>query len=309
MYQISALFMNSIEIRNLQKTYNTNVVALKNISLDIKKGDFFALLGQNGAGKTTTIGILTGLVTKTKGEVFVNGISIDKNFQSVKKYIGVVPQEFNFFIFAKVIDIVLDQAGYYGISREESMSYAEYLLKKLQLWDKRNQEARTLSGGMKRRLMIARGLIHKPDILLLDEPSAGVDIELRRSMWDFLKELHQQGLTIVLTTHYLEEVEQLCNNLAIIANGEIVKTGNVKEIIAEYKQETFILHMLPLTEEIQTSLGEYSNITQISSSEIHIKLNPHTTLMECIDEIPNIKPYITSIKPKENALEEIFLTA
>lgn len=226
--------MSAISIKHLSKTYHTGVHALKNINLTVEAGDFFALLGPNGAGKTTIIGILTSLVTKNTGEVLINNISIDTDFSLAKTAIGVVPQEFNFSIFEKVEDIIVDQAGFFGIPRKEAMLRAEELMKALDLWEKRHQASKNLSGGMKRRLMIARALIHKPSILLLDEPTAGVDIELRQSMWSYLREMNTQGTTIILTTHYLEEVDQLCRNVAIVKKGEIVHQGSVKELQEKY---------------------------------------------------------------------------
>lgn len=231
----------AIEIHNVKKTYakrgksTMETTALKGVSLSIASGDFFALLGPNGAGKTTLIGILTGLVAKSEGEVKVNGLSIDENPDEAKTYIGVVPQEMNFSIFEKVIDIVLDQAGYYGIPRKDARPVTEQLLKDLGLWEKRNEPSQNLSGGMKRRLMIARALVHQPKILLLDEPTAGVDVELRRGMWEFLRKMNEAGTTIVLTTHYLEEAEQLSRNVAIINKGEIVVHEPTKQLLDRHE--------------------------------------------------------------------------
>ncbi len=242
----------AIEITNLRKTYRKSgegageTEALRGVSLTVKQGDFFSLLGPNGAGKTTIIGILTGLVVKTSGEVKVNGVSIDENLSLAKTYIGVVPQEFNFSIFEKVMDIIVDQAGYYGIPRDEAIKRAEELLKDLGIWEKRNDKSQALSGGMKRRLMIARALIHKPSILLLDEPTAGVDVELRRGMWKFLRELNDSGTTIVLTTHYLEEAEQLSRHVAIISKGNIVADEPMKDLLSRHgdkKLEDIFLEM------------------------------------------------------------------
>lgn len=218
---------DAISIKNLYKVYEGGTVALKKVSLSVAAGDFFALLGPNGAGKTTIISILAGLTNKTSGEASVFGASIDTETEKAKTYIGLVPQEFNFNIFEKVIDIVVTQAGYYGIPRSIALKDAEPILIELGLWEKRNEAARTLSGGMKRRLMIARALIHHPKLLILDEPTAGVDVELRRSMWDFLRTMNANGTTIVLTTHYLEEAEQLCRNVAIINRGEIIVNESV----------------------------------------------------------------------------------
>ncbi|TSC69334.1 MAG: antibiotic transport system ATP-binding protein [Parcubacteria group bacterium Gr01-1014_56] len=223
-----------ISIKDLRKVYKTGTAALKGVTLSIEKGDFFALLGPNGAGKTTLIGILAGLVVKTGGEVSVFGSSIDKDPVTTKSHIGLVPQEFNFNIFEKVIDIVVDQAGFYGIPRKEALARAENILKDLGLWEKRNEPSQQLSGGMKRRLMIARALIHHPRLLLLDEPTAGVDVEMRHGMWDFLRKMNQGGMTIVLTTHYLEEAEKLSRTVAMINKGEIVLNEPMAGLLARH---------------------------------------------------------------------------
>ena len=224
----------AVSAHNLQKTYKGGVVALKGVDLSIAEGDFFALLGPNGAGKTTIIGVLTGLVMKSGGAVTVFDASLDTHPELAKSYIGVVPQEFNFNIFEKVIDIVVNQAGYYGIPRRQALVDAEVVLKELGLWEKKGEMAQKLSGGMKRRLMIARALIHKPRLLILDEPTAGVDVELRRSMWQFLRDLNQKGTTIILTTHYLEEAEALCRNIAIINKGEILANETMDSLIKRH---------------------------------------------------------------------------
>ena len=222
---------NALQTQDLRKTYANGVEALKGVNLTVEKGDFFALLGPNGAGKTTLIGIVTSLVNKSSGEAIIFDASIDRDPSLAKTYIGVVPQEFNFNIFEKVIDIVLTQAGYYGMSRKEALPRAEQLLKDLGLWEKRNTPSQQLSGGMKRRLMIARGLIHNPKLLILDEPTAGVDVEMRLGMWDFLRKLNKEGTTIILTTHYLEEAEELCRNIAIINHGQIVVNKSMEELL------------------------------------------------------------------------------
>lgn len=251
----------ALEVKNVSKTYKkssrkaTETVALKGVSLTIPSGEFFALLGPNGAGKTTLIGILTGLVAKTGGEATVNGHSLDTDPDTAKTFIGVVPQEMNFSIFEKVEDIVLTQAGYYGIPRAEARPYSEELLKELGLWDKRHEKSQNLSGGMKRRLMIARALIHKPKILILDEPTAGVDVELRRGMWDFLKRINGAGTTILLTTHYLEEAEQLSRHVAIINKGEIVVDEPTKGLLERNKGKNL--------EQIFLELIEESNVSQL----------------------------------------------
>lgn len=231
----------AIEIQGLTKTYAASgktgkeTKALKGVSLTVESGEFFALLGPNGAGKTSLISILTGLVEKTSGTVKVNGISMDEDPDTIKSFIGLVPQEFNFSIFEKVIDIVLDQAGYYGITREKALPVAEQILKDLGLWEKRNEKSQALSGGMKRRLMIARGLIHQPKIILLDEPTAGVDVELRRGMWEYLRRINGEGTTIILTTHYLEEAEQLSRHIAIINHGKVVIDEPTKGLLAKHE--------------------------------------------------------------------------
>lgn len=229
--------MKAIEVKDLRKTYAGGTEALKGVSLSVEEGDFFALLGPNGAGKSTTIGILTSLINKSSGEAKVFGASIDTNKDLAKTYIGLVPQEFNFNIFEKVIDIIVTQAGYYGIPRGEALVRAEEILKALGLWDKKDQPSQGLSGGMKRRLMIARGLIHKPKLLILDEPTAGVDVEMRRGMWDFLRTLNQDGTTIILTTHYLEEAEALCRNIAIINKGEIKVNESMQALLARHGEK------------------------------------------------------------------------
>ncbi len=236
--------MHAIEIKDIVKTYKSGTKALKGVSLTVDKGDFFALLGANGAGKTTLISILTGLVNKSSGTIKVFGHDIDKDFSAAKNCLGVVPQEFNFNMFEKVEDIVVNQAGYFGVDYPIAKKDAEHILKKVGLWEKRNTMARTLSGGMKRRLMIARGLIHHPKVLILDEPTAGVDVELRIGMWDYLREINRQGTTIILTTHYLEEVEQMCRHAAIIKKGELVRLDTVANLTKDQKLEKTFLEII-----------------------------------------------------------------
>ncbi len=226
--------MSALVIKNLKKTYDTGKHALKGVDLTVEQGDVFALLGPNGAGKSTLINCTVGLVKKTSGSIEVMGTSIDDDHVTTKSNIGIVPQEFNFNIFEKVMDIVVTQAGYYGVPRKIAKERAEDILKKLDLWDKRNAVSRTLSGGMKRRLMIARALVHQPKLLILDEPTAGVDVELRHGMWSFLRELNASGTTIIMTTHYLKEAEELCNKVAMIRDGEIVLNGNMKDVLSKY---------------------------------------------------------------------------
>ena len=236
--------MYALEIEQLRKTYAGGFEALKGISLQVKKGDFYALLGPNGAGKSTTIGVISSLVNKTSGKVNVFGFDIDKDLELAKQNLGLVPQEFNFNQFETVEQIVLQQAGYYGVSKSLAKERAKKYLSKLDLWEKRSERARNLSGGMKRRLMIARALMHEPQLLILDEPTAGVDIELRRSMWEFLQEINEkQGITIILTTHYLEEAEMLCRNIGIINRGELIENTTMKSLLNKLSVETFILDL------------------------------------------------------------------
>ena len=236
--------MEALTIKNLRKIYEGNLVALKGINLNVEEGDFFALLGPNGAGKTTTIGIISSLVTKTSGEVKVLGIDIDEEHSLAKKQIGVVGQEINFNQFEKVGQIIRNQAGYHGLSFRQSKENAEYFMKRLDIWDRRNDKARTLSGGLKRRIMVAKALVNRPKLLILDEPTAGVDIELRRSLWDFLVETNKElGTTIILTTHYLEEAERLCRNIAIIDKGDIIENSGMQELLARLEKETFTMDL------------------------------------------------------------------
>lgn len=301
----------AVEITGLKKRYQTgkgtSMEALKGVSLTIPKGEFFALLGPNGAGKTTLISILSGLGLKTEGEVKVAGISIDKDPDRAKTFIGLVPQEFNFDIFAKVIDIILDQAGFYGIPRAEALPYAEKILKDLGLWDKRNQPSQALSGGMKRRLMIARALIHKPQILLLDEPTAGVDVELRRQMWDFLRELNASGTTIVLTTHYLEEAEQLCRRVAIINKGEIIEEGSVKQLLSKLHFVTLMLDTVePLTDAVMQLLrGE--PFTREDDHVLKLTLKPGQTMNDAFRKLSSVGILVNNVRTTGSMLEEVFM--
>jgi len=296
----------ALSIRNLTKVYNNKLEALKGISLDVMPGDFFAVLGPNGAGKSTTIGIISSLVRKTAGDVEIFGVNIDTDFSQAKKFLGVVPQEFNFSMFEKVEDIVLQQAGYYGLSRDYAKTQAEKYLKKLNLWDKRDTPARMLSGGMKRRLMIARALIHEPKLLILDEPTAGVDIELRRSMWDFLREINEAGTTIILTTHYLEEAESLCRNVAIIDKGLLVKNTSVKNLLQELHKEVFIFdaaEKLPLGFAID---GFDINIIDQHCFELQIQKGQ--TLNSVFTMLSEKSISIVSMRNKANRLEEMFIS-
>lgn len=297
--------MFALSIIDLQKKYKSGFDALKGVSLDVREGDFFGLLGPNGAGKTTTIGIITSLVTKTAGKISVFGVDIDEDFPAAKRLIGVVPQEFNFSIFEKVQDIVTQQAGYYGIGRREAMVRSEKYLRKLGLWEKRNAVARELSGGMKRRLMIARGLVHEPKLLILDEPTAGVDVEMRRGMWDFLEELHSQGRTIILTTHYLEEAEQLCNQIAIIAKGKIVENTSKRELLRKLDKESFlfdtknpVIKILPL---------ENTEFSIVDETTIEVTKNKSQSMNHIFEHLDRQNIVIGSMRNKANRLEELFM--
>lgn len=299
--------MNAIEIKNLTQIFSGDKKALDNVSFSIEEGSFFALLGPNGAGKTTTINILTGLVMKTGGDVLVFGKSISENHTYIKSLIGVVPQEFNFGIFEKIIDILITQAGYYGVKRKDALIRAEEVLKKLSLWEKRNDQARTLSGGMKRRLMIARALMHDPKILILDEPTAGVDVELRRDMWVFLEELNKKGVTILLTTHYLEEAEQLCKNMAVIQLGKVVAHGPIKELISKQKIQTFIIDTQNQISQNHKDLLKDFLAKQVDDNTFEIVITEDKNLQSFFALCSELKLLITSIRPKANRLEEFFM--
>jgi ABC-2 type transport system ATP-binding protein len=296
----------ALSIRNLRKVYNEKFEALKGISLDVMPGDFFAVLGPNGAGKSTTIGIISSLVRKTTGTVEVFGKNIDTDFSAAKKYLGVVPQEFNFSMFEKVEDIVLQQAGYYGMTRRQALTQTEKYLKQLSLWDKRDTPARMLSGGMKRRLMIARALVHEPQLLILDEPTAGVDIELRRSMWDFLREINAAGTTIILTTHYLEEAESLCRNVAIIDQGVIVKNTSVKSLLQQLNKEVFIF-------DVQGDLTglpviEGHNVVRVDEHSFEVDVEKGQSLNAIFEQLTAQQFRVVSMRNKANRLEELFVS-
>ncbi|GGY68075.1 ABC transporter ATP-binding protein [Cellvibrio zantedeschiae] len=296
----------ALSIRNLTKVYNNKFEALKGISLDVMPGDFFAVLGPNGAGKSTTIGIISSLVRKTAGDVEIFGVNIDTDFSQAKKYLGVVPQEFNFNLFEKVEDIVLQQAGYYGLPRDYAKSQTEKYLKKLNLWDKRSTPARMLSGGMKRRLMIARALVHEPRLLILDEPTAGVDIELRRSMWDFLREINEAGTTIILTTHYLEEAESLCRNVAIIDKGLLVKNTSVKNLLQGLNKEVFIFDAAADLPE-QFSISGF-DVQKIDNHSFEVEVEKGQSLNQVFSALSEQKISIISMRNKANRLEEMFVS-
>lgn len=295
----------AIEITNLKKTYANKFEALKGISFSVEKGDFIALLGPNGAGKSTTIGVICSLVNKSEGEVKVFGHSIDSELEQAKRCIGLVPQEFNFSQFETCQQIVVNQAGYYGVPRSKAIQRAEVVLKQLDLWEKRNDQARMLSGGMKRRLMIARALMHEPKILILDEPTAGVDIEIRRTMWTFLEELNRQGTTIVLTTHYLEEAEQLCRNIAIINHGLIVENTSMKDLISRLDIETFVLDVDKVPDELPQI--DKVNIRKRDETCLEIDLPKEKALNQVFDWLSQHGIRVISMRNKANRLEELFV--
>ena len=297
--------INALTIENLSKTYPNGVEALKGIDLQVEAGDFFALLGPNGAGKSTAIGIICSLVNKTSGSAKVFGYDIDAQRDSAKSCIGLVPQEFNFNQFEPVIEIVINQAGYYGIPRKEARERAEFYVQKLGLWGKRRDIARELSGGMKRRLMIARALVHEPKLLILDEPTAGVDIEIRRSMWEFMQETNAQGTTIILTTHYLEEAENLCKNIAIINNGLMVEHTAMSTLLMRLHAETFLLN---LQEPLQTlpTIDGYK-LMLIDHDTISVEISRNQTINHLFNQLDKHDIHVLSLRNKTNRLEEVFM--
>lgn len=294
----------ALELLQLTKTYPGGVKALTGIDLQVEVGDFYALLGPNGAGKSTTIGIISSLVNKTSGEVRVFGYDLDKDVVNVKRQLGLVPQEFNFNPFETVLQIVLNQAGYYGVPRSLALSRAEMYLSQLALWNKRNEPARDLSGGMKRRLMIARALMHQPKLLILDEPTAGVDIELRRSMWGFLKTLNAQGTTIILTTHYLEEAEMLCRNIGIIQYGELIENTSMKKLLNQLESETFIFDLAPKSP--IPALDGYK-FRLVDTSTLEVDVFRDQGLNGLFSQFSEQGIQITSMRNKVNRLEELFV--
>lgn len=296
--------MKALDIKGLRKTYVGGTQALKGVDLQVEAGDFFALLGPNGAGKSTTIGIISSLVNKSEGDVTIFGHSLDKELEAAKACIGLVPQEFNFNQFETLLQIVTNQAGFYGVPRSIALQRAEKYLKQLELWEKRDQPARNLSGGMKRRLMIARALMHEPKMLILDEPTAGVDIEIRRAMWGFLKEINESGITIILTTHYLEEAEMLCRNIAIIDKGIIVENTSIKALLSTLNVETFILDLPGCTGDPKLQGFEY-RIMDNHTLEVDVpKENSLNNLFQQLND-KNIE--IMSMRNKANRLEELFV--
>ncbi len=296
----------ALQIKGLSKTYSNGVRAIKKIDLQVQEGDFFALLGPNGAGKSTLIGILTGLVIKTSGTVKICGFDLDESPAAAKASLGVVPQEFNFNIFESVLNTVTYQAGYYGIPRKIALQRAEKYLKQLGLWDKRHQPGRNLSGGMKRRLMLARALVNEPRILILDEPTAGLDIELRYSLWTFLRNLNQQGTTIILTTHYLEEAEQLCRRVGIIHMGELLLEGSIDEVLRKLERQNFILDLShPAPSKLPTIKG--GTLKRLDDTHVELEVHAETTLTEIFQELAFYNIQVISLRNKTNRLEELFL--
>jgi len=297
----------AISIKNLRKTYDNGFEALKGISLEVEQGDFFALLGPNGAGKSTTIGVISTLVNRSAGEVEVFGRNVDTHVYETKLDLGVVPQEVNFNLFERVEDIVITQAGYYGLPRTLAKERSDKYLRQLGLWDKRRDRSRSLSGGMKRRLMIARALVHEPRLLILDEPTAGVDIELRRSMWDFLIELNGQGTTIILTTHYLEEAEQLCRNIAIIDNGAIVENTSMKSLLAEIDSQVFVLDVLKADlPKAGLCLRDFDART-LDDQSIEVTVRRGGSINAVFAQLENAGVVVTSMRNKTNRLEQLFI--
>lgn len=295
----------ALSINNLCKTYGNGVVALNGISIDVMEGDFFALLGPNGAGKSTTIGIITSLINKTSGKVSVFDKDIDKDPQTAKAFIGLVPQEFNFNIFEPVIEILVNQAGYYGIERKLAYERAEKYLHELGLWEKRLGSANMLSGGMKRRLMIARALVHEPKLLILDEPTAGVDIEIRHSMWRFLGDLNSKGTTIILTTHYLEEAESLCRNIAIIDHGELVANTSMKKLLHQLPTETIVLDLAsPVTVAHELDNRKFNIIDEFT---LEVQIDREDNVSQIFSELSDLNIDVLSVRNKSNRLEQLFI--
>jgi ABC-2 type transport system ATP-binding protein len=297
--------MHALSVRGLVKTYKNGVQALKGIDLDVEEGDFFALLGPNGAGKTTLIGIVTSLVNKSAGSVSVFGHDIDRELDRAKSCIGIVPQEINFNMFETPETIVVNQAGFYGVERGLARQRAEKYLKQLQLWEKRKGMARALSGGMKRRLMIARALMHEPRLLILDEPTAGVDIEIRRSMWEFLREINAQGTTIILTTHYLEEAESLCRNIAIIDGGKIVERDRMSNLLRKLQTETFLFSLRNPVERAP-SLDGY-RVALIDDHTLEVEMSKEQSLNDIFVRLSGQGVDVVSMRNKVNRLEEMFM--
>ncbi|MFT5503360.1 MAG: ABC-2 type transport system ATP-binding protein [Gammaproteobacteria bacterium] len=299
--------MFALEIENLFKTYDSGLQALKGINLKVEQGDFFALLGPNGAGKSTCIGIISSLVNKTSGNVRIFGHSIDDELIKAKTLLGSVPQEFNFNSFEPVMEIVINQGGFYGVPAGKARKQAEIYLRELGLWQHRHSQAQRLSGGMKRRLMIARALIHKPQLLILDEPTAGVDIELRRTLWEFMEEINKQGTTIILTTHYLEEAERMCRNVAIIDEGNIIEDTSMKSLLTRLNSETFILYLGAAAETFK-GLFDYPNWRLVDPLTLEVELRESQSLSDLILQLDKSGITVLSMRNKVNRLEELFIT-
>ncbi len=297
--------MKALEIKNLNKIYNNNLIALDNVSLNVNQGDFYALLGPNGAGKSTMIGIISSLVNKSSGSVKILGLDIDTHHSEAKKKIGIVGQEVNFNQFETVHNILLHQAGFFGLPYKDVKTNTEFFLKRLNLWDKRNEQGRNLSGGMKRRLMVAKALVNKPELLILDEPTAGVDTELRRSLWDFLIEINKNGTTIILTTHYLEEAERLCKNISIIDHGKIVRNSDMNSFLREVEIETFIFDLKDKLFEIPSS--DNFKIIKIDDSTLSVQANKGISLNTIFNFFNENNIEILSMRNETNRLEELFL--
>lgn len=296
---------SALSIRNLRKTYANGFEALKGIDLDVSQGDFFALLGPNGAGKSTAIGIITSLINKTSGTVEIFGNDIDIDIAKAKSFLGLVPQEFNFNVWEPVQEIIWNQAGYYGIKRKVAEERAERYLKQLGLWDKRREQAVSLSGGMKRRLMIARALVHEPRLLILDEPTAGVDIEIRHSMWKFLQDINAEGTTIILTTHYLEEAENLCRNIAIIDHGTIIENTSIRQLLRQLQFETYVLDLDKPVTELPEIKG--FNFNLVEDSVLEVQMDKQQSCNVLFDELSRLNIQVKSMRNKANRLEQLFM--
>jgi len=297
--------MHALVVEQLRKVYRSGFEALKGVDLTVEEGDFFALLGPNGAGKSTLIGIVTSLVNKTSGRVCVFGHDLDTEPEAVKASLGVVPQEFNFNLFLPVAEVVINQAGYFGVPRREARRRAEFYLKKLDLWERRRSEMRLLSGGMKRRLMIARALVHRPKLLILDEPTAGVDIEIRRAMWAYLRELNAEGTTIILTTHYLEEAESLCRNIAMINDGRIAAVAETQALLAELDAEAFVLTLTAPLAAAPALAG--LDVQWLDATTLEAQLHRGQTLNDLFAALRAAGIEVASMRNKQNRLEQLFL--
>ncbi len=307
-FDIKRRMTTALNIQGLRKTYDNGFTALKGIDLRVEQGDFFALLGPNGAGKSTTIGILSSLVNKSEGKVSIFSYDLDTQREQAKAQIGLVPQEFNFNIWEPVLEIVLNQGGYYGIPRKEAAARAEPLLKQLGLWEKRKEQAGKLSGGMKRRLMIARALIHRPRLLILDEPTAGVDIEIRRTMWDFLRKLNAEGTTIILTTHYLEEAESLCRNIGIIDKGELIENTSMKKLLNRLDTESYVFDLAEPMEVLPQTSSNLCHCTLQDPTTLEVAFHKeHYSLNQVFDLLNKQNVQVSSMRNKTNRLEQLFM--